>query len=296
MTMNRPKIDPQSILTTLGDYSDALCIPLTGGADAQMWRIETPHQRYALRLLGPDQASQAERETRLSRWSRDRGLPVPGVIASGICQGCPVYLMDWVNGKTIAEAILDPHSIPDDIERLGREFGALQARIHALDPPSDTVLKPRDWRTWERLDEELASRLDRFEDSRSCLIHLDYHPLNVLAEHGEVTAVLDWANAHTGDPRVDLARTCSILQLAPLPDPDAAHIVSTFETAWRTGYAAATGNFDLPPLLLWWAGAAMEQDLTPRLNSLATPWLTDAYIARIRQWTHAARGKALELD
>ena len=81
--MTNEDIDPQAILGALGNFPDAACTPLTGGLDARMWRVETPGHCYALRLLGPSQRSQAEREEAVSRWAHSHNLPVPGVIAFG---------------------------------------------------------------------------------------------------------------------------------------------------------------------------------------------------------------------
>ena len=47
------------------------------------------------------------------------------------------------------------------------------------------------------------------------LLHLDYHPLNVLGEAGAISGVLDWTNADGGDPRADVARTGAILRFLP---------------------------------------------------------------------------------
>jgi len=48
------------------------------------------------------------------------------------------------------------------------------------------------------------------------VVHLDLHPFNILTgAGGEVTGVLDWANAAAGDPDLDRARTWAILTLDP---------------------------------------------------------------------------------
>jgi len=40
------------------------------------------------------------------------------------------------------------------------------------------------------------------------VVHLDLHLFNILTgTRGEVTGVLDWANAAAGDPDLDRART-----------------------------------------------------------------------------------------
>jgi hypothetical protein len=51
---------------------------------------------------------------------------------------------------------------------------------------------------------------------RPRVLHLDLHPLNILADaSGDVTGVLDWANAAAGDPDLDRARTWTILTFDP---------------------------------------------------------------------------------
>src|SRR5436853_495789 len=69
------------------------------------------------------------------------------------------------------------------------------------------------------------------------LLHLDFHPLNVLVDGRRVTAVIDWANARAGDPRADLARTLTILRLSPVP-PRFARLVGVLVAGWRGGYEA----------------------------------------------------------
>jgi aminoglycoside phosphotransferase (APT) family kinase protein len=285
--------DPIEVLALLGEFPNATCTPLTGGIDARMWRIDSAGQSYALRVLGPQQESQAIQEIGFGHWARNHGLPVPGVVAAGDWNGCPVALLEWAEGQSIAEVLLTSPSARTDALDLGREFGLVQARMHAIEPPRDPHLAERDWREWTPLDDELIARLDRIEQPAACVIHMDYHPLNVLTHGGTITAVLDWGNTHVGDPRADLARTLAILELAPLPDPEAVEIVKLFEFGWRQGYAQIAGEFEVPPLYLWWAGAAMEKDLAPKVGSRSAPWLNDAYIERVREWTNTAKAAAV---
>jgi aminoglycoside phosphotransferase (APT) family kinase protein len=207
-----------------------------------------------------------------------------------------VLLFTWSPGRPLAEALLeDPLSLPR-IRSLGAEFGRVQAAIHALPPP---VGLP-DLSTFggsAAIDEPaLAACLAATPPESPVLLHLDYHPLNVLVEDGRVTAVLDWANARVGDPRADLARTLSILRLAPLPESIPARTGRTalraFETGWRRGYEEMAGPFrDLTPFC-WWAGTAMERDFLPRVGRPDIPWLTPAYLARVRRWTGGWRARA----
>lgn len=286
-------IDPRSILAVLGNFPDAVCTPLTGGLDARMWRVETGSAPYALRLLGTDQQPQSARELAIGRWARVHELPVPGVLASGSWHDRPACLMEWAEGQTLAVALLSPPTDLETATRFGRDFGVTQARIHSLAPPGDPSIVDRDWRRWEQLDDDLAARLDTCPAAAFSLLHLDYHPFNIMIVNGEIGAVLDWANAHIGDPRVDLARTLAILQLAPVAGPTTTTILQAFEAGWREGYADTAGEVDIPPLFQRWAGAAMERNLSPKVNSQSAPWLNDAHIARIRKWTDIARIETL---
>ncbi len=48
------------------------------------------------------------------------------------------------------------------------------------------------------------------------ICHGDFHPQNLLAEGGRVTAVLDWPNALVAEPECDVAATLIILRLTPV--------------------------------------------------------------------------------
>jgi aminoglycoside phosphotransferase (APT) family kinase protein len=120
------------------------------------------------------------------------------------------------------------------------------------------------------------------------LLHLDLHPMNVLAQGRQVTAVLDWANARSGDPRADLARTASIFRFARLPGgtpvPLTHAVRRTLEAGWRHGYREAAGPIRGMAPFYAWAATAMVHDLSPRLGRRDLPWLTPAFLERVRAW------------
>jgi hypothetical protein len=205
-------------------------------------------------------------------------------------------LLSWCTGRPLAEVLLGDPSDRPRIRDLGVAFGQVQAAIHALPPPTDLPTRASLWDASAVPDPTLASCLARQPARSPALIHLDYHPLNVLVEGNRVTAVLDWANARSGDPRADLARTLSIIRLAPLPDAPTVEtgraMRRAFEAGWRRGYEQAAGPIgDLAPFC-WWAGVLMERDLSPRLGRADIPWLTPAYLDRVRRWTSGWRARA----
>ena len=128
------------------------------------------------------------------------------------------------------------------------------------------------------------------------LLHLDFHPMNVLVADGRVSAVLDWANAGIGDPRADLARTASILRFAPLapgmPRPLESMVRRAFIAGWRRGYREVAGPASGMAPFYAWAGAVMIRDLTPRLGRPDLPWLDLPYLERVRQWADGWREQA----
>ena len=54
------------------------------------------------------------------------------------------------------------------------------------------------------------------EAERPVICHGDFHPQNILMEHGVVTGVIDWPNALVADPAHDVATTRVILGQVPL--------------------------------------------------------------------------------
>jgi len=94
------------------------------------------------------------------------------------------------------------------------------------------------------------------------LLHLDLHPLNVLVdEGGDVTGVIDWANAAAGPSVLDRARTWSILTLDPAVirrrgDPAVDALIQ--------GWCSAAEFEDLPAGARAWACRVMLRDLASR--------------------------------
>jgi hypothetical protein len=201
--------------------------------------------------------------------------------------------MSWCAGQPLLDAV---RARPWTAIPLGIAFGRVQAAIHTVSVPAH--LRPADdaWIALAGPEEEcLQAHLRSLALRSDALLHLDYHPLNVMVAGGRVSGVLDWANAKAGDPRADLARTVTILRLAPLPPHTpwpvmraATLLRSLLELGWRAGYRRATGpegalSQDLAPFYAW-AGAMMARDLAPKVGRPGV-WLRPEDLARIRRWT-----------
>ena len=84
---------------------------------------------------------------------------------------------------------------------LGVLFGRCQAAIHGRPSPEALRAAERAWIDWAGPGEKaLAARLRGTAPREHSLVHLDYHPLNVMTDGERITGVLDWTNARAGDP------------------------------------------------------------------------------------------------
>ena len=111
------------------------------------------------------------------RYARARGYPVPEVVAvrrDGL-------VLERIEGPTM---LADIRRRPWRMREHVRVLAALQKRLHLIEAPPG---------------------LRRAGDGTQ-LIHLDFHPENVLlSPAGPV--VIDWTNARCGDPPLDVAMT-----------------------------------------------------------------------------------------
>jgi aminoglycoside phosphotransferase (APT) family kinase protein len=65
----------------------------------------------------------------------------------------------------------------------------------------------------------LHTRAVQFRDAPEALVHMDYHPQNVLVEGMHVTGVIDWVNADRGDRHLCAATTAVILSSSAMERP-----------------------------------------------------------------------------
>jgi aminoglycoside phosphotransferase (APT) family kinase protein len=286
-------LDPDAILEALGVHDAVAIAPVSGGWDTAIWRVEHDGATYALRVFRPEQVEVSRHEVAAMRAAAEGGISVPIVHAQGVWQGRPSLLLSWCEGRPLAREL---RARPWLTWRLGLRFGQTQALIHAVAAPEALRLRRVSWIDWMGPDEpDLKERLIALSPSKAALLHLDYHPLNVMVDGTRLTGVLDWANARAGDPRADLARTVTILRLAPLsPGPlrQAERAVRRLlELSWRRGYEQATGPFGDLSLFYAWAGAAMVRDLAPKLGQPGvTLELRD--FERMRRWTGSWKRRA----
>jgi aminoglycoside phosphotransferase (APT) family kinase protein len=288
MAKNGATLHIEKILADSGHWPVTAYRRVWGGEDSSVWQIETANgARYAVRLLPRQRHRQFLREQAIMAFAREQGLPVPKIHSVQICKEWAVMSMEWAPGRPIVEALM---AEPEAAHPLGVAFGSVQAAIHTLKVPAFMEFETENWLTpatdeEKRLMQNIASVNG---GARGVLLHLDYHPLNVLTDGHTITAVLDWANAAQGDPRFDIARTLSILQLeGRRPGSILANhqeALSAFERGWLEGYEQEAGKLGALSIFKAWAGLRMIRDFSGRrqeedvlrMRRWAKDWLRDA--------------------
>ncbi len=240
------ELNPNDLLryVNLGDF--LVLHVQTGGYDARIWKVMLGDDSAVLRVFSPDRSAHIEFEVQAMNLAGEAGLPVPSVLASGVFASHPFMIVEWVDGKSLLD-------VWDGSSSYG--FGELHCQLHT---------------NTERQD-------------GSCLLHMDYHPLNVLVDRGEVSGVIDWTNAAWGRAVDDVARTLCILICTPIVDRSDrvfARKLRRIARAYLDGYGSVLGLREA----IIRATTAMfdELDYHIRENGLAEP--KDAR-RRLQRWS-----------
>jgi aminoglycoside phosphotransferase (APT) family kinase protein len=165
----------------------------------------------------------------------------------------------------------------------------MQAAIHAIPAPELLEKQPYAWIDWRsEAEPDLQNHLRHFPAVKPSLLHLDYHPNNVLTDGKQITGVVDWTNALAGDPRADAARTISILRVDPLVrKPLILWLgLQVFERAWRIGYQRERGRLQDMAHFYAWAGTVIQRDLAHRYEQRPHELLP------ARRWTNKWKARA----
>jgi aminoglycoside phosphotransferase (APT) family kinase protein len=260
----------QSILETIGVRSLSPPVAVTGGwSGTAIWRVETEDGPRSLRVYEPWGQYVVPREVEILEHARSAGLPVAKVLASGIDGAAPFMLLDWMSGRGMDYELLKR---PWRAIALGEQAGRLQARLNQVRAPRE-LPHALSWADPDAIPQALQERLRAPEVWSDHLLHLDFHPGNLIVENGRIGALIDWTNACAGDPRFDVARTWVILRL--LPGINGArrvavrHIVGALLLGWRRAYLREIGPLgDMPPFLAW-AGYATLADMRRKPEATA---------------------------
>jgi len=259
-------------MSRLGLPPEAVVEPAPGGATGTVWRVRTATASYTMRLASSSRLTDGRLAAIAA--ARDAGLPAPELIRRASTPDGEAVLLSWLPGGPMYGSL---RRDPTRARRWGQLTGELQRRLHEIDAP-DAVIDVR------------AEGLHPFDAGRSivglpegrALLHLDWHPLNLLVDEREerIRGIVDWDNARRGHPLLDLARTHSLLTVQPsLADMPASlrARLGDFRDGWADGYGLATRT--IPRACHLWAGRVMLADLEPRYAD------APAALDQLRRWT-----------
>jgi aminoglycoside phosphotransferase (APT) family kinase protein len=131
-------------------------------------------------------------EARTMSFIREQGYPVPAV--EEVSDDGFDMVMERIEGVTMVDAL---GKAPWTVRRQAATLADLHRRLHEIEAPD--FLPPAPVGTGTRV------------------LHLDLHPLNVMI--GPKGAfVIDWPNAHRGDPDVDVGLAWVLMAAGQIPD------------------------------------------------------------------------------
>lgn len=253
-------------LRALGLPPDASVTPAAGGASGSAWRVSLGAASYVLRFERSIELTDA-RVAAITA-ARSAELPAPALVRRAHVGDHEAILLSWLPGMTLLDAI---SRAPASTAKWGMRMGAMQRRLHAVAAPIGLPAAATD-----AAHPFVAGRAVPDLPDGDRLLHLDWHPLNLIVEpeRGEITGIVDWDNARAGHPLLDLARTESMMTLDPgvagLPHDMRARLAG-FVGAWADGYGPDARA--IPPACRAWAAHVMLADLEPRYR--ATPSILD---------------------
>lgn len=210
---------------------------LSGGASQETWRFDILHPDGPIGAIlrrspkgygaAPTRAAGLGAEAQLMQLAYEGGVPSPRVMhvltpEDDLGTG---FIMQRVEGETIARKILRDDEYAAARPILARQIGGILAGLHRL--PKDKLPElrsrgatqeisefERDYRSldWPKPVFELALRWLRDHDpgpsAETTLVHGDFRNGNLIIGADGVRAVLDWELAHLGDPMEDLGWVC----------------------------------------------------------------------------------------
>jgi aminoglycoside phosphotransferase (APT) family kinase protein len=184
-----------------------------------------------LRLFAcPQGVPRGRHKFEVQRFLWQRGYPVPAPLCweeRGDSLGGPFLLMEQVPGPPVLRWAIDR---PWAVYAVAARMAELQARLHRL--PLEDFPHPKG-PLLERTLDEIQDLIRRYElrsltpglewlqshrpapPERPCIVHLDFHPLNLIHRPRQLPAVLDWDTADVGDPHADFATTILFLRCGP---------------------------------------------------------------------------------
>lgn len=270
----------------------------------------------------------ARQEFEGQRAMAEAGFPVPRPILYHDTEpfGTPFFLMERAPGIPMLDAMLARG--PGSLFTLARDFGEIHARLHQM-PVAGFPAGMRPFLD-QRLD-EMAEMIDSFglegirpgldwlrehrppPADRESIVHLDFHPANLLVDGNRVTAVLDWGDSGVGDRHVDVATTLMIVSFAPVERASRREqliaatgrrlLIWSYRRAYqkhlpidrsRMPYWAAWSAFRWLTYFTAWSAAGPDAATGSKPESVR--WVTPQFLGWLTRYIHEYTGLRLRPD
>lgn len=193
-------------------------VRLQGSTSTSLFRITagTIDREWVLRIFDnaawlAEEPDLAQHESAALELAAQSGLPVPHLESadlSGEYCGHPSLLMTSLPGSVL----LKPLDFQDWLRQIAEVLSPLHL-VHPVDFPwhyapynDPRRMIPPEWtqksNLWQRAIEQAQEPWPVYEP---CLIHRDYHPVNLLFEGQKLSGIVDWPNACLGPAGVDVS-------------------------------------------------------------------------------------------
>lgn len=179
----------------------------------------------------PKGVPRARHEFTMQKCLRQLGFPVPKpLLIHTNCEpfGAPFLLMERIPGETLFHTML---ARPWELPSLSARMAELHLCLHRLAPESLAAAAAGFLdRTLGELGQLIAAYdlrglqpgLDWLARHRpqpgreAAIVHLDWHPLNLIRDNHNRLWALDWSESDMGDPHADVAMSLVLLRYAPV--------------------------------------------------------------------------------
>lgn len=150
---------------------------------------------------------------RMAGLARAAGLPAPRVQAAAATDGGHVMVADVLPGRPPATV---DRNLVDQMLALNRRMAGLLDGYDELPPPrlhlcasGPGFCRHEPLEGYDRRTRRLLARIREIGQERDTadgddLVHLDFHPGNVLVDNGRISGLVDWDGAGRGDGGLDL--------------------------------------------------------------------------------------------